>query len=912
MTKEEYFNNKVKTRFLLNPFLWFSLVWILVLFIHSFNFLPAYPETSVKMNIFLITIIIISIFLAYLFNSLFLKKLKVININSKPIWLIIIASYVILAFEAVYSKTLPLASVFSSRATYKDFGVPILSGFMYSFCIFISMICSLKLVYGKGNKWPNFIALLLSYGRFVLVFSRGGLIICLAITIIIYFTKSKFNWISILILLILFILGLYFFNILGNIRMGYSSNDSSYLLKISKFNKDYYWLSNFSWGITYIDSPLGNLLYNEANIAPLNSIDGLFSQLLTSVISEKLYPNFSPDMYLTIPNLTVSTMFAGGYKYYGYFGMAIVYLNMVAIIFISCALCKKNNFALMGCAAILTILTATSFFDNMFYTSGNSFALIYLVIYIYAFYKGTKIKPHNNKVVNDAAQKAKSINYSEDSLKVKQTQKNKNTTSLTKNSIAYLIYNIFNALFPFLSALYVTRILSSAAIGEVSYALNIVSYFALFAFVGIPTYGTREIAKYRDNQTKVNRLFTELTIINTITTTISLIAYVSLIFIVPTFREENLILFLVVGIEIALNYFNISWLYEGLEKFTFISIINVISKILSLVFLFAFVHSEGHMILYAILSVIGISGNYLLSFFFYRKCAHFTKTGLSFKEHIKPIILLVVVNLAIEIYSLLDITMIGALIPGKEHVTYYKYAHQIQKTMLMMLNTVTLVLIPRLSKFYKDNKINEYNALLNKTFLIILIISIPMVIGTYFVSDYLLVFLYGSEYIASSAVLKALVPIVIISPIGYLLGSRVCLVTNHEKYMPIAVGVGAIANIGLNILFINLYQETGAAIASFISEIIVFVVYISFSHKYFALEFNWKEYLKILISILLMTVYLILIYILINNETVKFVLEICGAIIIYFSTLLILKEKIAIEALHKFIHRKEDIKQCKN
>ena len=401
MVDEEHFNNRVKTRFLLNPFLWFSLVWIFVLFIHSFNFLPAYPETSTKMYIFLITIILISIFLAFLFNSLFLKKLKVININSKPIWIIIAISYAILIFEALYSKTVPLISAFSAQTTYMDFGVPILSGFMYSFFIFISMICSLKLVYGKGNKWPNFFALLLSYGRFVIVFSRGGLIICLAITIIIYFTKSKFNWVSILVLLILFVLGLYFFNVLGNIRMGYSSNDSSYLLKISKFNKDYYWLSNFSWGIAYIDSPLGNLLYNEANVAPLNSLDGLFSQLLTSVVSERLYPDYSSGLYLVVPNLTVSTMFAGGYKYYGYFGMTIVYLNMVAIIFISCALCKKNNFALIGCASILTILTATSFFDNMFYTSGNSFALIYLIIYIYAFYKEKNLTPTKSEKQNN-------------------------------------------------------------------------------------------------------------------------------------------------------------------------------------------------------------------------------------------------------------------------------------------------------------------------------------------------------------------------------------------------------------------------------------------------------------------------------------------------------------------------------
>lgn len=886
-------SNSIKTRFLLNPFIWFSVVWAFVLILHCFNFTTAYPQTSPNMVVFLLTIITISIFLAFAFNSLFLKKLKTISISSKPIWLLIILAYVVLIGECLYSRSVPLLSIFSKETTYKDFGIPIVSGFMYSFSIFLSLICSLKLIYGQGNKKANFIALLLSYGRFVIVFSRGGLILCLLLTIIIYLTKHRFTWKTVLGLLFLGIVGLYLFNVLGNIRMGYSANDSSYLLRISQFNPDYNFLSNFSWGIVYLDSPLGNLLYNEVNVAPLYSFEGLFSQMLTSVVSERLFPSFSSDLYLVIPNLTVSTMFAGGYKYFGYFGMVMIYVNMVAIIFLSCFLCKKHNFALVGCASMLTILCAMSFFDNMFYSSGNSFALIYLILFVLLFYK--KSAP---KVNATAPVKVASTPVVELTKETKPKQ-----ASLTKNSFYYLVYNIFNAVFPFLTALYVTRILSSEVIGDISYALNIVSYFALFAFVGIPTYGMREIAKCRDDQSKVNKLFSELFIINTVTTTISIAAYLLLIFLVPAFSGKALIIYLVVGIEIVLNYFNISWLYEGLEKFGFISIMNVVTKIFSLICLILLVRSEENTIWYALLSVVGISGNYLLSFFFYPKCAKFTKEGLSFKQHFKPILLLVTVNLAIEIYSLLDITMIGAIMPDKSHVAYYKYAHQIQKTLLMAINTITLVLVPRLAKYYKDGKIKEYNSLITKTLSIIILLAIPMVVGTVFVSDSIVVWLYGDEYIASSIILKVLVPIVLISPIGYLLGSRVCLVTNHEKYMPIAVGVGALINIGLNAWFIILWGEVGAAIASLVSEIVVLVVYLVFSHKYFKLSLNIKNYLKILSAIILMSGYLVLIYFLVEPEILKVTLEIVGAIAIYFGVLLLTKEEATTTMAKKIFKR---------
>ena len=98
--------------------------------------------------------------------------------------------------------------------------------------------------------------------------------------------------------------------------------------------------------------------------------------------------------------------------------------------------------------------------------------------------------------------------------------------SIARNGIFYLVFSVLNALFPFLTSLYVARVLSSDAIGQVSYAINIVTYFSIFAFVGIPTYGMREIAKCRDDKISLNKLFTELFTINTVTTTIALAAYI--------------------------------------------------------------------------------------------------------------------------------------------------------------------------------------------------------------------------------------------------------------------------------------------------------------------------------------------------------------------------------------------------
>ena len=97
--------------------------------------------------------------------------------------------------------------------------------------------------------------------------------------------------------------------------------------------------------------------------------------------------------------------------------------------------------------------------------------------------------------------------------------------SISKNSIYYIIYNLLNIIFPLITGIYVSHVLLSSSIGEVEAARNLAQYFVILAFLGIPTYGLREIAKVRNNKEELSKVFSELTIINAVSTTIFLGIY---------------------------------------------------------------------------------------------------------------------------------------------------------------------------------------------------------------------------------------------------------------------------------------------------------------------------------------------------------------------------------------------------
>lgn len=473
--------------------------------------------------------------------------------------------------------------------------------------------------------------------------------------------------------------------------------------------------------------------------------------------------------------------------------------------------------------------------------------------------------------------------------------------SLTKNSFFYLIYNVLNVIFPFITGIYVARILLPSDIGQIETARNLAQYFVIFSFLGLPTYGLREISKARHCSNELNILYSELMIINTISTILFLLIYLMIIFTIPMYRC-NIVVFLITGISIALNFMNNTWLFEGLEKFDYISIRNIIFKFISLMLLFYFVKDSSDYLSYALITVVGTAGNYILNMINSKNYVKFTIENINLKRHVKSILYLALVNLAIEIYSLVDITMLGIMCK-KEVVTFYSYGMKIQKIFLQIVNTFTMVLVPRIAYYYNEKKFSDFNYLLTKTLSIILIIAVPIIVGVNFISSPVITLIYGNNYIRSAKVLKTLIFTVLISPIGYLLGSRVLLVTSNEKKMIVAVSYGAICNLIGNFILIPMYQENGAAIASVFSEFIVASVYIIISKKYFNL---FKHQLintiyKILLASSVIFLFLLLSRRYLDYTILSIIADIIFSVLLYFGILLITKETILYEFYKKML-----------
>ena len=93
----------------------------------------------------------------------------------------------------------------------------------------------------------------------------------------------------------------------------------------------------------------------------------------------------------------------------------------------------------------------------------------------------------------------------------------KKNKSVVKNTIMNMFLTASQFIFPLISFPYISRVLGAVGNGKVSFAASVVSYFTMFASLGIPTYGIRVCAQCRDDKEKLSKCTQELLMINMVT-----------------------------------------------------------------------------------------------------------------------------------------------------------------------------------------------------------------------------------------------------------------------------------------------------------------------------------------------------------------------------------------------------------
>lgn len=393
--------------------------------------------------------------------------------------------------------------------------------------------------------------------------------------------------------------------------------------------------------------------------------------------------------------------------------------------------------------------------------------------------------------------------------------------SIKKNLRLQTVYQILSVCTPLITAPYLARKLGASQLGVFSFTSSIVAYFTLFAMLGTVNYGTRCIASVKDDRNKRSEIFTSVFALQIMVSTICILAYV--IYLRFFCADSHLIASLQV-IAILTCFFDINWLFFGVEDFQITVTRSIIIKIISVVLILLLVNETSDLWIYTLISLGGNLLSNLVLFFYLPRYVDYTRiTFDQIKQHIIPNIVLFVPLLAMSVYHIMDKTMLGKLSTYEQSGFYYNSDKLVQMP-LLLINGIGTVMLPRMSSLLAEKKQKEADRLFITTLEGVAGVSIAIACGIVAVAKEFVPFFYGAGYESCIIITIVLSPILLVKGFSVIVRTQYLIPMKMEKEFTKSVIGGAIVNLILNLILIPKSGAVGAAIATVIAEVVACVL----------------------------------------------------------------------------------------
>ena len=474
--------------------------------------------------------------------------------------------------------------------------------------------------------------------------------------------------------------------------------------------------------------------------------------------------------------------------------------------------------------------------------------------------------------------------------------------SITKNYLYNLAYQILVMLLPLITTPYISRVLGANNIGIYSYTLSITTFFILFGSLGVALYGQREIAYHQNNKEKYSRLFWEIIILRFATMLISFIIYY---FNFINGSNEYSIYYKILILEIISNVIDISWFFQGLEEFKKIVLRNTFIKIISLILIFVLVKTSNDLPVYFWIYVASLFfGNISLWFYLPKYLDRIKLKELRVFRHLKPTIMLFIPQVAVQLYTVLDKTMIGSIVSDKSEVGFYEQAQKIIKMLLTIITSLGVVMMPRVANFFANKDKEKIDENIKKSFRLVFLLSFPLIFFIFTSSDSFVPLFFGAGYEKTALIMKIISPIILFIGLSNVIGTQYLLPTKRQKEYTISVIAGSCINAVFNLILIPEYGAIGASIGTIIAELVVTGTQMYYTKN----DFNFIKIIKIAQNYLIAGISMFILNLLISQVAAKgtifLLIQTFIGFLFYISLLVLMKDEFIGFILKKILNRK--------
>lgn len=367
--------------------------------------------------------------------------------------------------------------------------------------------------------------------------------------------------------------------------------------------------------------------------------------------------------------------------------------------------------------------------------------------------------------------------------------------------------------------IWVARYLGPEQFGLLSYAQSFVFLFTAIATLGLDSIVVRELVK--DNSQRNILLGTAFTL-----KLIGSLCILPLLWLGVQFTSNdsytNLLIFIIASGTIFQSFNVIDFYYQSSVLSKYVAFANTITLAISSIVKIVLILNEASLLSFAI---VGVFDTVILSLgliYFYWQKTHHSLSEWQFDKVVAKRLLsdswpLIISSVMVSLYMKIDQVMIKEMLDNNA-VGQYAAAVRLSEAWYFLPVAICSSVFPAIINAKKVSKQFYYDRM-QRLYRLVIWLSVLVAIPMTFLSEYLIILLYGYAYIEAGQILMIHVWAGVFISIG-IASTRWLINENMQIYSTLNTSIGAIANILMNYILIRNLGIVGAALATIFTHAI--------------------------------------------------------------------------------------------
>lgn len=348
-----------------------------------------------------------------------------------------------------------------------------------------------------------------------------------------------------------------------------------------------------------------------------------------------------------------------------------------------------------------------------------------------------------------------------------------------------------NYLVPLLLLPYLLRVLGPIAYGAIAFAQSFIGYMRIWTDFGFNLSATREISRCRDQPQELARIFWSTFFAQLLLLAVGAIVLLPMAWLIPAIGKHAAVIALS-GLAVIGSVLLPQWYLQGLERMRAMAIIQVVSKVLMLAAVFAFVHSpRDELKAAALLTIPSLLGGALclLAVPFIQPVQWVRPRLRDAWQALRSSWHLFVSGAAANLYLNTNVFLIG-LICGDYQVALYSLANRVAIAVFGLLGPVAQASFPRASLLF-GRSVDEGKAFVRRVSRYLLVLGAALSLLVTAFAKQLVAILGGGRYQAALPVLRVMGLLPLVLTVATILAQMVMINLGLERPLSrIYIGAG--------------------------------------------------------------------------------------------------------------------------